>query len=213
MRKLELNKILSNKIVEILIESLVIGFFLVILGYWLDVRLEEYKNELEEKSGNTQLLQKLLGPQTQHRIQTYNKIQVAAYKVLVKLDLYYKDADKHLADNKWINKLHAIQQIIPDNDGFVTYGFYDYHYDTSPINALEELVHLVDQEEDALSELIKQSADKFIEVVMMDLSDSINKENQNAIFHGSALTRARNGYSQLRQDIRLATGYKYLPVK
>lgn len=60
---------ISEKIIELIVDKLLLGSIVLIAGYWLNRRLETFKNEMNEKSQQRQLIAEL---ENQLAMERYN---------------------------------------------------------------------------------------------------------------------------------------------
>ena len=84
---------LRDKLIIAVVQTLIFGAFLAILGFWLNLRMETYKQTLANQSESYKVLLSSLAPDIEQRRAAYLDFQQAAREAKSTLGVYYSEYD------------------------------------------------------------------------------------------------------------------------
>lgn len=114
---------LSEKIIELVIDKVLLGGIVLAAGYWLNKRFEIFKNETNEKYRQRQLIAELENQQKQQITELENQLTVARYNTELEFierqisEFYWPIYLRLEKDNmmwKRIKSLNAENNILPE---------------------------------------------------------------------------------------------------
>ncbi|OUL30495.1 hypothetical protein [Nostoc sp. 106C] len=114
---------LSEKIVELVIDKILVGGIVLVAGYWLNERFEIFKNETNEKYHQRQLIAELEHQQQQQISELENQIAIARYNAELEFierqisEFYWPIYLRLEKDNvmwKRIKSLSSEQNVLPE---------------------------------------------------------------------------------------------------
>ncbi|MGI0484617.1 hypothetical protein ACN4EK_04210 [Pantanalinema rosaneae CENA516] len=71
--------VISEKLVELIVDKLLLGGIVLVAGYWLNKRLEMFKNDMNEKSRQRQLIAELENQQKRQIAELENQLAMERY--------------------------------------------------------------------------------------------------------------------------------------
>jgi hypothetical protein len=192
---------IRDKLIVAIVQTLIFGVLLALLGYWLNLRLETYKQVLANQSEMNKSLLSSLNPYIQQRLTAYLELQQAAYNVKRDLEIYYYLA-KEPSDYDLLEQLH--QKI----SGVSSSSFIEYK---KLVSAIEDLTNLRGKYELVLSDKVKSTADDFINTIIKDLLKEPAASDE--AFEKAARSRLRTAFDKLKNQITEALGLEQLPLR
>lgn len=84
-----------EKIIELIIDKILLGGIVLIAGYWLNTRFEIFKNEINEKYRQKQQIAELENKQNQQILELENQLAVARYNTEIEF------IEKQLSEFYW----------------------------------------------------------------------------------------------------------------
>ncbi|OUL34630.1 hypothetical protein BV372_13430 [Nostoc sp. T09] len=114
---------LSEKIIELVIDKILVGGIVLVAGYWLNKRFEIFKNETNEKYHQRQLIAELEHQQQQQISELENQIAIARYNAELEFierqisEFYWPIYLRLEKDNvmwKRIKSLSSEQNVLPE---------------------------------------------------------------------------------------------------
>ena len=200
---------LRDKLIVAVVQTLIFGALLAVIGYWLNHRLETYKQALADQSEKTKALISFLEPHIQQRRAAYFEFQQAAREAKNILEVYYFRAKGPPEHNARRYQLRALENKLGIGSGGSS-GSWATHGDA--VSVVEKLVVLREKYEDVSSDKMNSAVDDFIDTIMQDLREGAKDTNDNEAFHNSARTRVREAFVKLNDQIAEALGLDQLPL-
>lgn len=71
--------VISEKLIELIVDKLLLGGIVLVAGYWLNKRFEVFKNDMNEKSRQRQLIAELENQQKQQIAELENQLAMERY--------------------------------------------------------------------------------------------------------------------------------------
>jgi hypothetical protein len=168
---------LRDKLIVAVVQTLIFGALLAVVGYWLNLRLETFKHTVSS-----------LEPLTVQRRSAYLDFQQAARKAKEVLEIYYYRAKGLPPQEARLRQLEELRHAFGIGGGGSGGGFV-IGYDVYAV--VEELFNLRIKYEDVSSAKVNAALDEFIFVISKDLIDGMQKSNDTEAFHNSAQRRLR----------------------
>jgi hypothetical protein len=201
---------LRNKLIEIVVQTLIFGALLAGLGFWLNLRLETYKKELADDTERLKAALQSNAPLIQQRRSAYLELQQAARELNRVLEVHYFRAKEPPTGQVMRNKLRALEDDMGIGSGsrggwFVSKG--------DVVGALRRMVSLSEKYADISSGTISSAVNDFLEAVMADVRGAEQKENDTESFHTAARARLKDALSRLDRTIAQALRLDELPIE
>jgi hypothetical protein len=100
---------LRDKLIIAVVQTLIIGALLAVLGYWLNVRLETYKQSLSDQSEKTKAILSSHQPFINQRRDAYLDFRQDAREAKNVLEIYYYRARGTQSQEVRLNRLEALE--------------------------------------------------------------------------------------------------------
>jgi hypothetical protein len=207
----EAGESLRNKLIEIVVQTLIFGALLAGLGFWLNLRLETYKKELADDTERLKAALQSNAPLIQQRRAAYLELQQAARELNRVLEVHYFRAKEPSTGQVMRNKLRALEDDMGIGSSGSRGGWFVSKGDV--VGALRRMVSLSEKYEDISSGTISSAVDDFLETVMADVREAEQKENDTESFHTAARVRLKDALSRLDHTITQALRLDELPIK
>jgi hypothetical protein len=196
---------LRSKLIVIIVETLIFGTLLAVLGYWLDSRLESTKAELQMQLESTKAVVDALGPLTDQRRVAYLDLRRAAATANSVLRLYFRAPNYEQLD-----RLRSVENKLGIGSGMGGGAFLLGPQD--PINALKEVALLRDTNKDVISALVQAAVDRYIDDASSELEAKSALSNDQSV-RAKGIARIQNSFSELNKTLEDALGLAKLPIK
>lgn len=206
----ESNESRRDKLIVATVQTLIFGALLAVLGFWLNVRLEDYKRHFADDTERLKSALQSNGPLIQQRVSGYHEIKLAARNLNRVLGAYYFRAKGLPAGDVLEGQLKAVENVLLGDSGS---SGGDVVTNDDVVRALRELVALREKYDDISSEKINAAIDQFLKGVMEDLEASRRKENQNESFDTAARTRLKDAGDRLNGEMNRALRVNELPIE
>ncbi len=157
----------SEKILELVIDKILIGGIVLIAGYWLNKRLEIFKNETNEKSRQRQLIIELENQQKQQLAELENQLAIARHQAELDFverqisEFYwpiYLRLEKDNAMWQRIATLGARENALPDSASEAIERDFILKNHQEIVEIIEQKIHLAEQSpnsQELVEELLK----------------------------------------------------------
>lgn len=201
---------LREQLIVAIVQTLIFGLFLALFGFWLNLRLERYKNELANDTEKLKTTLQITAPLIQRRFSAYLEIQQAARKVNEVLELYYSRAKEPPTGAVMSGKLRALENTMKIGSGS-SGGSIVLKSDVT--HALGELIAVKEKYADISSAKIDAAVDLFLNAVMNDLKKVELDQNQMEYFETVARAHLKDEFGLLNSEINQALGVDEFPIK
>ncbi|PWT83402.1 MAG: hypothetical protein C5B44_00670 [Acidobacteria bacterium] len=197
---------LRDKLIVGLLETLIFGAMLAALGFWFNLRLEKYKQELTDQSEKTKALLVSLQTNTQQRCTAYLEFQDAARKTKGTLESYY-NLGKRTPEDEELEDEDDLYLQLGVGSGVATSTWTTMEQAADAVKKFNELRH---KYKDVSSTAVNSAVDEFYKVLRRDLIESKSKETVE--FHNAAKARLHTAFMKLKRQITDALGLDKLPI-
>jgi hypothetical protein len=201
---------LRDQLIVATIQTLIFGLFLALFGFWLNMRLERYKNELANDTEKLKTTLQIAAPLIQRRFSGYLEIQQATRNVNEVLELYYSRAKEPPTGGAMSGKLRALENTMKIGSGS-SGGSIVLPSDVT--HALSELIAVKQKYADISSAELNAAVDLFLNTVMDDLKKAELKENQTESFDTTARAHLKDAFGRLNSEVNQALGVDQFPIK
>ncbi|MCY6494047.1 hypothetical protein [Leptolyngbya sp. GGD] len=158
---------LSEKIIELVIDKVLLGGIVLVAGYWLNKRFEVFKNETNEKYYQRQLIAELENQQKQQISELENQLVVSRYNAELEFierqisEFYwpiYLRLEKDTVMWKRIKSLSSEQDVLPDAASEAIEKEFILKNHQEIVEIIETKIHLAENSENSkelIDELLK----------------------------------------------------------
>lgn len=199
-----------NALFMAVVQTLIFGALLALLGFWLNLRLELYKKTLVDQSEQTKAMLINLEPIAQARRSAYLEFQTTAREVRNDLEFFYFRAVDPPTKERTSTRLHALARDMGIGPGG---GGASFMTKEEALEGVKKLMNLRDKYDSVSSQAVDAAIEEFINTIVQDLKASEKETNDTVSFHNSAQKRLRDGFETLNSAIESALGFQNLPVK
>ncbi|QLE57121.1 hypothetical protein [Nostoc sp. TCL26-01] len=158
---------LTEKIIELVLDKILLGGIVLVAGYWLNKRFEIFKNETNEKYHQRQLIAELENQQQQHISELENQIAMTRYNSELALierqisEFYWPIYLRLEKDNvmwKRIKSLSPEQNVLPEAASVAIEKEFILKNHQEIVEIIESKIHLAENStnsKDLIDELLK----------------------------------------------------------
>jgi hypothetical protein len=201
---------LGEKVLVAFVQTLVFGALLAVFGYWLNLRLEDHKNDLAAEMESTKIVFETLKPDIQERRTAYLKLQQAMRELKYTLEVYYHRGNDPTEEDVRERQIAALTEKLGLGSGggsstWVTHG--------DALEVVKKVDDLRKQYADILSPEIRVAVARFRDVIVHDLEEGAKPSSDNETFHREARTRLRTECTALNDKIVSALQLHRIPLK
>jgi hypothetical protein len=201
---------LLDQLIVATVQTFIFGVLLAIFGFWLNMRLERYKNELANDTEKLKTTLQITAPLIQKRFSGYLEIRQAARNVNEVLELYYARAKEPPTGAAMSGKLRALENAMKIGSGS-SGGSIVLPSDVT--HALSELIAVKEKYADISSAKIDAAVDLFLNRVMDDLKKAELNQNRMEYFETLARAHLKDAFGRLNSEINQALGINEFPIK
>jgi hypothetical protein len=212
---------LRDSLIVALVQTLILGARLAILGYFLNVRLELYKQSLGEQTEKTKAalaaqtettksLLAALEPLVQARRSAYLDVRQAAREAKNELEIYYFRSKGRPDLERREQELHELAHKMGVGSGGATSSW---RTNEDALAVVRKLVSLREKYQDVASDKVNSAIDDFIDTLTQDLRAGTSKSNDTDLFHEAARKRLCDAFARLDPHLKEALRLAELPIQ
>ncbi|MBD2254044.1 hypothetical protein [Nostoc parmelioides] len=218
---------LTEKIIELVLDKVLLGGIVLVAGHWLNKRFEIFKNETNEKYYQRQLIAELENQQKQQVSELENQIAIARYNAEIEFierqisEFYWPIFLRLEKDNvmwKRIKSLSPEQNVLPEaaSDAIEKEFILKNHQEM--VEIIESKIHLAENannSKDLINELLKYIKHVAVYKTIRSVKEmqTINPVDLNEPFPDKLFPMIENNFRELQNRYEYLKNIKFGELK